>query len=94
MSEKLIAKDFLEHNPTMLDIFVQWGKVNEAVTRFENKSTPSVFDFLFGSDGSRLWEHYVIDCHRKFYVFKTYLTREQYNDLCVNIYYNDTLYAY
>lgn len=85
--------DFTKLDEAEKKMFHAYGKVNEARKRFINKSTPSTFSFLFGKDeGSRLWTHFVIDCKRSYDKFETYLVKEQYNTLLVNITLNEHLY--
>lgn len=75
-------------------MFHNYGRVNEARKTFIKLSKPSTFSFLFGKDeGERLWRHFVTDCNRSYDKFETYLVRDQYNTLLVNITLNENLYA-
>jgi len=75
-------------------MFHSYGKVNEAKKKFINLTKPSTFQFLFGGEeGIRLWRHFVVDCNRDYNKFETYLIKEQYNTLLVNITLNEDLYA-
>lgn len=91
--EKKIASKMLDDNPNDLNIFKEWGKVNEKIIKFQNNSNLDTFKFLFGDEeGDRLWRHFRHNCDSKFDKLRTYLGIEQFNDLLVNIYYNDSMY--
>lgn len=64
----------------------------DLLRKFGNKCTPKYFQMIFGEDGTRLWEKFVIDCNRDIYKFQTYLTQEQLSDLYANIHLNEKLY--
>jgi len=88
---KLIApKQISEADQKM---FHNYGKVNEARKKFIKVAKLSTFSFLFGEQGGRLWKHFVIDCDRNYDKFETYLMKEQYNTLLVNITLNEELYS-
>lgn len=90
MAELLTTKSLSEREQEM---FRAYGKVNEARKSFIKNAKPSTFSFLFGEEeGERLWKHFVIDCKRSYDKFETYLIKEQYNTLLINITLNEHLY--
>ena len=89
MAELIDPKQVSETDQIM---FHQYGKVNEARKKFIKLAKPSTFSFLFGEQGERLWKHFVSDCNRSYDKFETYLRREQYNILLVNVTLNEDLY--
>jgi len=92
---KIIAEDLYSESPDKFKVFREWGAVNASVTKFLYNATPKTFIFLFGEDeGMRLWGHFCNDCNRKdFTLFKTYLSSTQFNDLLVNIHYNELIFC-
>ena len=89
---KIIAEELHKTEPDKFKIFREWGSVNNKIKDFENKANLKTFKYLFGEDGQRLCEHFKYDCETNVNKLKTYLKYEQYNDLLVNIYYNDNLF--
>lgn len=73
------------------DLSRKWYAV-ELLRKFGNKCTNQWFKDIFGDNGDRLWENFVITCNRDIYKFQTYLTQEQLGDLYANIHLNDKLY--
>ena len=92
--ERLASKATFESDPKKLEMLRDWRKVDNKIVSFVNNSKPSTFEFLFESDGDRLWKHFVLQCERRFELFLDYLTDEQFNDMMANICFNETLYAY
>lgn len=90
--EKIIATELHQNEPDKVKIFSQWGAVNESVKKFQNQCSLSTLKYLYGDEGERLWELFTGRCNRKFDEFVKCLITEQYNDLLVNIHYNETLY--
>ena len=94
MKKKIIADELYEASPEKFTILRDWSQVDTKIREFENKSNLKTFIFLFGEkEGLRLCEHFKYDCDGKFYKLTTYLLTEQYNDLLVNIFYNDSLFV-
>ena len=90
---KITVENVMADDP--MKVLQQWRIVNDKITIFINVANPRVYMFIFGeSEGMRLWEHFVNNCDRHdFQKFMTYLTSEQYNDLMINLYYNDGMYS-
>ena len=91
--EKIIAEDLYKTSPDKFKIFRDWGDVNRKVIDFENKSNLKTFQFIFGEEeGLRLCGHFKNDCDSNLMKLRTYLVNDQFNDLLVNIYYNENLF--
>lgn len=63
-----------------------WATVQLKVVKFQNQSSRTTFENLFGKqEGKRLFEHFVLDCKNNFSVFTTYLIAEQNNTVWKHI---------
>jgi len=91
--EKLIAEKYVEDHPEVMNKFILWGDIDKSITKFQIYADLKIFEFIFGNDGERLWRNFVNECNRNFYEFRTYLRREQWNDLMVNLYCNKDIYS-
>ena len=68
-----------------------WRIINDNLIEFANKATPKHFEFLFESDGARLFNHFHNDCNGIMQKFYTYLVPEQYAILLINCNENKTI---
>lgn len=100
--KKITNDNFMSFYEPKRDLYNHWGELDRALTKFANYSNQRVFEYIFnaegekGGEGERLWVHYILDCHRDFNKFKTYLNnnQNQYNFLLINVIENgDLLYS-
>lgn len=91
---KITEQNFEEYYRPHQDTFVYFGRINDELTRFSKNSNIKTFNFIFGDDGERLFQHFKIECGSTIEKFYTYLTRDQRNIFLVSIYVNrETLYS-
>lgn len=81
-----------KERPEDFKIYQHWAQINESLVKFQNVATIKTFEYLFGEDAERLWNHFTSDCKRQFMQFMTYLTQEQKNELMVNCHEDIELY--
>lgn len=91
--EKIIAEELYKTDPEKFEIFRKWGSVNEKIHNFEIKANLKTFQLFFDEEeGERLYKHIKINCGDSLIMLRKYLLPEQFNDLLVNIYYNEYLF--
>ena len=84
-----ITNDQIGERDTDLNtIYGKWASVNESLILFEKKATKKSFEYVFGEQSERLYNHFRIDCDSKFQRFLTYLTQDQKNEFIINCHEN------
>lgn len=86
-------RDYSDENLETLRDFKGYNRIKNAFRKFEISCNLSIFQKFYGKEeGSRLWNHFTVDCNRNLEKFFTYLKKEQLTSLHINMYKNDELY--
>lgn len=88
MAVKITVDNFHEKLDPVRQVLVDYNRVNEAITSFNNNATLGVFKFIFDEDAERLWEAFRLKCDGKYEKFTSYLTPNQKSILLVSLYIN------